>query len=81
MEVATRWENWVQREKDARGTRFHYWFCCAVVVVVVVVQSVSRVQLFVTPWTAARQASLSSTVSCSLLQSLLCLCITKGYTA
>ena len=28
---------------------------------VVVVQSLSRVQLFVTPWTAACQASLSST--------------------
>ena len=33
---------------------------------VVVVQSPSRAQLFVTPWTAARQASLSLTVSWSL---------------
>ena len=33
-----------------------------------VVQSVSRVQLFVTPWTAALQASLSFTVSRSLLK-------------
>ena len=33
---------------------------------VVVVQSPSRVQLFVTPWTAARQASLSLTISWSL---------------
>ena len=32
-------------------------------VVVVVVQSVSRVRLFATPWTAARQASLSFTIS------------------
>ena len=32
------------------------------------VQSVSRVQLFVTPWTAARQASLSITNSWSLLK-------------
>ena len=31
------------------------------------VQSLSRVQLFVTPWTAARQASLSTTNSWSLL--------------
>ena len=31
------------------------------------VQSLSRVQLFVTPWTAARQASLSITNSWSLL--------------
>ena len=30
------------------------------------VQSLSRVQLFATPWTAARQASLSFTISCSL---------------
>ena len=30
---------------------------------VVVVQSLSRVQLFVTPWTPARQASLSITIS------------------
>ena len=33
-----------------------------------VVQSLSRVQLFATPWTAAHQASLSSTVSWSLLR-------------
>ena len=32
------------------------------------VQSCSRVQLFVTPWTAARQASLSITNSTSLLK-------------
>ena len=32
------------------------------------VQSFSRVQLFATPWTAARQASLSFTISCSLLK-------------
>ena len=31
------------------------------------VQSLSRVQLFATPWTAARQASLSITISWSLL--------------
>ena len=35
---------------------------------VVVVQSLSLVQLFVTPWTAACQASLSFTVSRSLLK-------------
>ena len=33
-----------------------------------VVQSSSRVRLFVTPWTAARQASLTFTVSWSLLK-------------
>ena len=32
----------------------------------VVVQSLSRVQLFLTPWTAARQAPLSLTISRSL---------------
>ena len=32
------------------------------------IQSLSRVQLFVTPWTAARQASLSITNSSSLLK-------------
>ena len=35
---------------------------------IVVVQSLSCVRLFVTPWTAARQASLSFTVSRSLLK-------------
>ena len=38
---------------------------------VVVVQSLSRVWLFVTPWTAARQASLSFTISQSLLKLML----------
>ena len=35
---------------------------------VVVDQLLSGVQLFVTPWTAAHQASLSSTISWSLLK-------------
>ena len=35
---------------------------------VVVIQSLSYVQLFVTPWTAARQDSLSFTISWSLRQ-------------
>ena len=35
---------------------------------VVVVQSLSRVQLFATPWTAAPQAPLSFTISWSLLK-------------
>ena len=37
-------------------------------VLAAVVQSLSRVQLFVTPWTAARQASLSITSSWNLLK-------------
>ena len=36
--------------------------------IIVVVQSPSRVQLFVTPWTAARQASLPITNSQNLLK-------------
>ena len=38
------------------------------ILVVVVVQSLSRVQLFSTPWTAACQAFLSFTMSRSLLK-------------
>ena len=38
------------------------------VFVVFVVQLLSHVQLFVTPWTAAHQALLSSTISQSLLK-------------
>ena len=36
--------------------------------VLVVVQSLSHVQLFVTPWTEVRQASVSFTISQSLLK-------------
>ena len=39
--------------------------------IVVVVQALSRVQLFATPWTAACQASLSFTISWSLLKLIL----------
>ena len=39
-----------------------------IVVVVLDVQSLSHVQLFGTPWTAAHQAPLSFTVSQSLLK-------------
>ena len=42
-------------------------FCLFQNVILVVVQSLSCVQLFVTPWTAAHQASLSFTISQSLL--------------
>ena len=38
------------------------------VYIYVVVQSLNRVQLYAAPWTAARQASLSSTLSWSLLK-------------
>ena len=36
---------------------------------IVVIQSLSHLQLFGTPWTAAHQTSLSSTISRSLLDS------------
>ena len=42
------------------------------------VQSLSHIQLFVTPWTAARQASLSITISWSLLK-LISLVECKAY--
>ena len=42
------------------------------------VQSLSHIQLFVTPWTAARQASLSITISWSLLK-LMSLVECKAY--
>ena len=45
-----------------------YLQCLSVVVVVVVVQSLSRVGLFATPWTAAFQVSLSFPISRSLLK-------------
>ena len=41
---------------------------CVCVCVCIVVQSLSHVWLFATPWTVARQASLSFTISWSLLK-------------
>ena len=43
-------------------------YCRRKLMVVVVTQSLSHVQLFVTPWTAAHQASLFFTISWSLLK-------------
>ena len=45
---------------------FSFFFLFATVNIVIVVQSLSHVQLFATPWTAACQASLSFTISLSL---------------
>ena len=42
--------------------------CNMYMILIVVVQSLSRVQLFVTPWTAICQASLSFSISWSLLK-------------
>ena len=46
---------------NPRITFLSVCYCC-------VVQLLSHVQLFATPWTAARQASLSFTISLSLLK-------------
>ena len=43
-------------------------FCCFAIPLVVVVQSLSCVQLFMTPWTAACQAPLSFVICQSLLK-------------
>ena len=43
-------------------------FCLMIIKKNVVVQSLSRVWLFVTPWAAARQTSLSFTISQNLLK-------------
>ena len=50
--------------------RIHLLGCFSgpVILFIVVVQSLSRVRLFATPWPAAHQAPLSSTISCSLLK-------------
>ena len=45
-----------------------YYIPQRAIVAVVAVQSLSRVQLFVTPWTTAHRASLSFTFSWSLLK-------------
>ena len=47
---------------------FSFWFSQ----ILLVVQLMNHVRLFVTPWTAARQASLSFTISRSLLK-LMCI--------
>ena len=44
------------------------WVMKTLHVTVVVVQSLSCVQIFATPWTAARQVSLSFTISQGLLE-------------
>ena len=55
---------WRRTKHQQHTTNFSYVnvFCC------VVVQSLSGASPFATPWTAAHQAPLSFTVSCSLLK-------------
>ena len=52
---------------DTRTARWNFQ-CFAFTEVLFVVQLLGRVQLFVTPWTAACQASLYFTISWSLLK-------------
>ena len=52
----------------ADGYTIRILFECLRLLLFIVVQSLSRVQLFVTPWTAALQASLFFTISQSLLK-------------
>ena len=60
------WLNkWMQRGEQFPETR---WFWLSSKTCFVVVQSLNCVWLFVTPWTAARQASLSFTISQSLFK-------------
>ena len=47
---------------------YTFFHCVSVCTLLVVVQLFSHVQLFMTPWTAACQASLSFTISQSLLK-------------
>ena len=47
-------------------TKHEHYCCCSVSIIVV--QSLNQIQLSVTSWTAARQASLSFTVSQSLFK-------------
>ena len=49
-------------------TVYHYWWHWVIVTFISSVQSLSRVRLFATPWTAACQASLSITNFQSLLK-------------
>ena len=44
------------------------FICCLVSLFVAIIQLISRIWLFVTPWTVAHQAPLSSTISQSLLK-------------
>ena len=63
------WSIWPRYKNFKRGVCVCMCVCvCVCVCVVVVVQLLSHVWLFGTPWTAARQISLSFTISQSLLK-------------
>ena len=56
------------KKKKVLVTDLFSWAPKSLRMVIVVIQWLSRVRLFVTPWTAARQASLSFTISQSWLK-------------
>ena len=58
----------IKLKKKKRPTRMWHNQLFHLPTIINSVQSLSRVQLFVTPWTAARQASLSITISRNLLK-------------
>ena len=66
--------DWMRSAERHSKAEYQAWKCFRLeklrmwVVTIIVVQSLGCVQLFVTSWTAARQASLSFTVSQSLLK-------------
>ena len=62
----TQLSNWTTQQQDGMSKVENEWVD-EWAYVIVVIQSLSCVRLFVTPWTAAQQASLSFTVSQSLL--------------
>ena len=57
--------NFIYQRRQGSGFGCMFWLCTSGLVVV---QLLSRVWFFVTPWPAAHQASLSFTVSQSLLK-------------
>ena len=57
-----------QVSETLKGFLVFIWKLKGVEVLTVVVQSLSRVQIFVTPWTASHQDSQSFTISWSLLK-------------
>ena len=63
VNIRVYFSTWIPSYNDVNLIIVYYLLTCFVVVV----QSLSHVQLFVTPWTAAHQASLSITVSLNLL--------------
>ena len=62
VNIQVYFSTWIPSYNDVNLVIIYYLLTCFVVV-----QSLSHVQLFTTPWTAACQASLSITISLNLL--------------